>query len=272
MFNYDINKMELYKINLYEPLAIVPSDGAIGFNNLDTHMVTLLSGIWHVKGGPYGAAHNEYLAYLIGKSMNLPVPETCIYMIPEDCKYHSSTRMMRGKTFHSAQRYIDCELGKYFDYSSLSSENLENLIRQIALMDVFDYLTGNDDRHNKNFMIDGEGNLYFIDNGYGGIGNEGIKLCCNRCIPSWIFDHSSYIEESLTFQKNLPHILLEKNMEEISLAMKEFDWKTWNCVYKGPYAICQAPDEQKINDFFAILRKRMENLADKPVIPFPLSP
>ncbi|HPZ09101.1 MAG TPA: hypothetical protein PL110_13410 [Candidatus Eremiobacteraeota bacterium] len=270
MFNQDFNKIELYKANLYSPLAIVPPDGAVGFNYADTHKVTLLSGVWHVKGGSYGASHNEYLAYLLGKELNLPVPETVLYIIPEDIKYNYNTRLMMGKAFHSAQRYIVAELGRYFDYSSLSGENFEKLVRQIARMDIFDYITGNDDRHDKNFMINEKGDLFFIDNGYGGIGNEGIDFTCNRCIPAWIFQSPFYLEESISYQKKLTGLLPEKKVQEISLAMKEFDWKTWNCVYEGPYAVCQAPNDKTIDKFSQILLQRMETLADKPVIPFPL--
>ena len=270
MFNRDIENMERYKANLYDPVAISECDGAVGYNYLDTHKIILPSGVWHVKGGPYGAVHNEYLAYLMGKEMNLPVPETAVYMIEEDKKYNYNTRLMRGKTFHSAQRYIIAELGKYFDYSSLSEENLEHLIREIARMDIFDYLIGNDDRHNKNFMISETGRLYFIDNGYGGIGNEGMKFYCNRCIPPWIFNKPPYLEESINFQKQLPSLLPEEKLKEISLIMNEFDWKTWNCAYNGKYAICWPPDSNRIEEFCSITLKRLEKMADKPLIPFPL--
>lgn len=271
LFNHNPEKMELYKINLYSPIAINLPDGAIGYNYVDTHQVILHSGIWHVKGGAYGAAHNEYLAYLIGMEMELPVPETTIYMIPDNALYHYNTRMMQGKSFHSAQRFIIAELGKYFDYTSLEEDILTELIRQIARMDIFDYLIGNDDRHNKNFMIDDKGKLHFIDNGYGGIGNEGMDFVCNRAIPEWIFQKDAYREEILDYQKILPEKLPEDKLKAICSAMKEFDWKTWNCQYEGPYKICHAPEEKTIDEFAEGVLRKIDKMSSNPAIPFPLN-
>jgi len=271
MLNKNLEKMELYKTNLISPIAISPCDGAIGYNHLDTHQIILPTGVWHVKDGPFGAAHNEYLAYLLSRELKLSIPETVISMVEEDIKYKNNTRLMRGKTFHSAQRYIVAELGKYFDYSALPEEKQEHLIRQIARMDIFDYIIGNNDRHNKNFMINEEGNLFLIDNGWGGIGNEKIDLHCNRGVPDWLYKKPLYLDESLNYQKNLLNLLPEEKVTEIASIMKEFEWKTWNCHYDASYKICLPPDEKTIEQFSQILLDRMEKLTKIQKIPFPLN-
>lgn len=271
MLNKDPDKMELYKINLIPPVAVSVCDGAVGYNHLDTHKVILSSGVWHVKDGPFGAPHNEYLAYLLGRELDLPVPETVVYMVEEDIKYKYNTRLLRGRTIHSAQRYILAELGKYFDYSSLSEDKLEKLIRQIARMDIFDYLTGNNDRHDKNFMISEEGKLFLIDNGWGGIGNEKIELHCNHCIPDLIYRNHSYPDESISYQKKLPALLTENKLKEIALSMEDFDWKRLNCHYNASYKICLPPERKTIKEFCEILLGRIRELSDKPLLPYPLN-
>ena len=271
MFNYNIHSIEPYKINIHEPISISVCDGAIGYNHDDTHKVILPTGVWHVKDGPWGAPHNEYLAYLLAKEFELPVPETVIYMISEDIKYQYNTRLMRGKTFHSAQRYIRAELAKYFDFSVLKEKELEKLIRQIARMDIFDYLIGNNDRHSKNFMIGKEGDLYMIDNGWGGIGNEEISFHCNHSLPSGLFEIPSYLDESINYQEKLLSLLTENRCSEVTSIMKKFDWKTWNCHYDKSYKICLPPNEKTIEKFFEIFFIRMEKMSQKPLIPFPLN-
>ncbi len=271
MFNYNVHSIELHKVNIHEPINISPCDGAVGYNYEDTHKVILPSGVWHVKDGPWGAAHNEYLAFLLAKELELPVPETVIYMLPENLLYNNNTRLVRGKTFYSAQRYINAELAKYFDYSSLSEDNMEKLVRQIAKMDIFDYLIGNNDRHDKNFMIGREGRLYMIDNGWGGIGHEKMNFHCNHCSPDWIFKKPCYLEESMAYQKNLLDLLTKEKIKEISSLMKEFDWKTWNCHYAKSYKICLPPVEETIDEFFMIILRRMEEMSKSPCVPFPLN-
>lgn len=99
------------------------------------------------------AMHLEPLMYQVGKRLDVNVPTTV-------------TRNFGGKTY-SVQRAVDGQMPYHFG-------NVTHLVRDnpdFHKMALFDWLTGNTDRHDENYLIhdkdQGQHNIHAIDHNFG---------------------------------------------------------------------------------------------------------
>lgn len=140
--------------------------GMGGINSKYTREVTFDNGEQAIYKNYHGNSHEgtldgEVIAYELSEliSSNDTFPET------------ARTDLKNG--FGSAQLFIDnaktVDEAKSAGWFDSGKESMEMFVRnnadRIAEMAMVDYMTGNGDRHNNNYMVDEDMNLYAIDNG-----------------------------------------------------------------------------------------------------------
>lgn len=100
----------------------------------------------------------EPLAYQLGKRLHVSVPRTVLRMLPHGITslpaLHSVQEKVHGKPFKELHNDMKRKAIDHSDYRKMA---------------MFDWLTGNDDRHDGNFMYDHNRNqVHAIDNGFAG--------------------------------------------------------------------------------------------------------